>query len=86
MLGIGEFFKKIQGSFAKEIFARTIVKEAIKKHTGADVPIEDISIKSATISLGSVNQATRSAVYIKKTAILKELTLQDELRFIKDIR
>ena len=86
MLGISEFFKKIQGSFAREISTRMIIKDAIKKHTGAEVPLEAISIKAASVVLGGVNQATRSAIYIKKQVIIKEISGTQELRYINDIR
>ena len=86
MIGISEFFKKIQGSFAKEIIARTIIKEAIRKYVGADIPIEMISIKGSSIILGGVNQSVKSAIYIKKQSILKDVVGTKEHHYIKDIR
>lgn len=85
MQGIGEFFKKIQNARAGEIMARTAVKDAIKRHAGADVPIEQISFKAGVATLMNVSQAARSAIFVKKPAILSELA-ESHSRRITDIR
>jgi hypothetical protein len=86
MLNIGEFFKRIKGSFAKEIFVRNAIKEAVKKYTGADIQIEDISFKGSTVMLKNVNQSARSTIFIKKHAIIKEVNTAQNIRIVSDVR
>lgn len=86
MFGIGHLFGRIQGAFAKEVLARKAIVESIKKHTGIDVPIGDVSFKSGTAMLSNVNQAGRSAIFIKKEAILRDIASLQSVRAIRDIR
>ena len=87
MFGIGGFFKKIQNSFAKEFLVREAVREAILKQTGADLPLSVINFRSSTVILGSgVSQSLKSAIYIKKTSILKEIADKQTGRMVTDIR
>ena len=73
MLGISGFFKNIQNVFAKEVFLRTAIGEIIKKQTGFDLKIEDITCKSGTIKIKTTNSSALSAIYIKKNRILEEI-------------
>lgn len=84
MFGISGFFKNIQNSFTKEVSLRINIKEVIKKHTGADLAIENISCKNGVIVLNKVNSAILSTVFIKKSKILSNLVDLDIK--VKDIR
>jgi hypothetical protein len=86
MIGIADFFKKIKGSFAKEVFVRNAIKEAVKKYAGADVNIEDVSFQGSTAILKNINQSARSTVFIKKHSIIKEINSAQNVRIVSDIR
>ena len=86
MFGIGEFFNRIKGSFAKEIALREAIRQVIQKNIGIDVPITAITVKNGIVSLAGVSQAAKSAIYIKKQAILKEFQTVQNVRAITDIR
>ncbi len=86
MFGISEFFKKIQGSYAKEILIRTAIKDAILRHTGALVPIAAVTFKGGTVFLNGISQSLKSAIYIKKQAILEEIAEKQNIRIVHDIR
>lgn len=80
MFGISGFFKNIQNSFTKEVFLRTTIKDVIKKHTGADIPIENITCKNGVINLKKTNPVILSVVFIKKNQILGELREFSDIR------
>ena len=86
MFGIGDFFKRFQGVFAKEILVRNAIKEAILRHTGADIPITSIAFKSGAVILSNVSQSLKSAIYIKKSAIIKDIAEKQNIRYVNDIR
>lgn len=72
MFGISSFFKNIQNAFTKEVFLRMNIKEVIKKHTGEDLPIENIVCKNGIVSINKTNSAVLSSIYIKKNKILAD--------------
>jgi hypothetical protein len=86
MIGLGGFFKKVQSSFSKEISLRMTVSGVIRTHVGVEIPIESISYKNKAIILRDVNQAVRSAIFIKKQAILKEIAEKQDVWRAEDIR
>ena len=86
MFGIGEFFKKIQSSYTKEIFARSVIKGSVKKFTGADIPLESVSIRDGVATLRGISQSLRSAIYIKKQAIIDDMTATQGMKNVTDIR
>jgi len=86
MKSISEFFAKVQGRQMKELLARQSVQEALKKAISADVPIEDISLKSYDLRIRGLSQSAKTAVYIKKAAILKEANERLAPRVIRDVR
>ena len=86
MFGIGEFFKRVQGTYSKEILLRTNIVSAIKKLTGAEIGLDNIILKSGVVTLNGVSQALKSTVYIKKQAILKEINERQVGTVIKDMR
>lgn len=86
MLGIGEFFKRISALHAQEIGVRAELSRVIKVHTGADVPVESISFKGSTATLKNVPHALRTVIFIKKTAILADLSKSNLPRSVTEIR
>ena len=85
MLKIGEFFKRIQGAFAKEVAFRMEVQRIVKEFTSLQVPIEAISMKSASIRLKNISQSARSEIYIKKKSILDSLNKAQDIYRVEDI-
>ncbi len=73
MFGISGFFKNIQNAFTKEVLLRMSIKEAIKKHVGVEIKIEDIACKNGIITIKQANSSLLSTIFIKKTKILAEL-------------
>jgi len=86
MKSIGEFFVKIRGKHAEEIFLRTIVQKSVKELSGADVPLEAIGFKPKTLILRGLSQSAKSAVFVKRTAIIKDLGSRQNARPIQEIR
>ncbi len=86
MFSIADFFKRIQGVQAKEVFLRNAIKDSIKKHVGLEIPVEEIEVKSSTVNLKNVSSAARSAVFIKKGTILREINEIQQMRVITDVR
>jgi len=86
MFGIGDFFKRIQGGFAKELFLRKAIADAVKKCANIDVAVEDMSVKDGIVNLNKISQAARSVIFIKKQAILAEINGQQAGVLVKDIR
>lgn len=86
MFDISNFFKKFQGAFAKEVLIRTAIKDAIRASTGVEIPLTSISFKSGTVFLNDISQSLKSAVFIKKQAILKEISEKQNIREVTDIR
>ena len=86
MLSIKEFFKKIQGTRAKEYFIRSVVVAAVKKYSSVDVPIEAVSFSSSDVVLKGINQTARSVIFTKRTEIIKEINTVQSDRIITDIR
>lgn len=86
MLGIGEFFKKIQRVRTREVLIRTTIQEAIKKHTGIEVPLDSMSFSGDTVVLKFANNSFKSVLFIKKTAIVEEINRSQSLKKVTDIR
>ena len=74
MRGISEFFEKIRNIQLREIRAKTAVQETIKNRTGIEVPLGSISIKNGTVTLRALGSEAKSAIYMKKAAILGDLS------------
>lgn len=72
MFGISGFFKNIQNAFTKEVALRMNIKEVIKKHTGIEIPIENIKCNNGTVHLNKTSSVVLSSVYIKKNKILAD--------------
>jgi len=86
MFNIKDFFAKIEGAQAREMAVRESVREAIKKHSGLEVPLETISFNSGTAVLKNIGQTARSVIFIKKVAILDDVNAAQSLRKVTDLR
>ena len=86
MFGIGHFFQRIQNKYTKELFLRQAIIEAIKKHVGIDIDVKDIAIKNGLIILANTNQSVKSVLYIKKSAILREINSLQGVASFTDIK
>ena len=86
MFGIGDFFKKVQSSYTKELFIRTCIIEAIKETVHIDVPIAAVAFKGSVVTLNNTSQSLKSAVFIKKQSILKKINEKQQIRAVTDLR
>jgi hypothetical protein len=86
MFGIGHLFKKIQSSYAKELFLRMAVADSLRNLVGIEVGVENIKFKDSLVTLTNINQADRSTIYIKKEALLKEINKLQTVKKVLDIR
>ncbi|MFA6315498.1 MAG: hypothetical protein WC648_03990 [Candidatus Paceibacterota bacterium] len=86
MFGISHLLSRIQNVFLKETLARSCIAKIISNTIGVDVPVESVSIKGSTILLLNTSQSMRTAIFIKKQAILKEFAANEETKNFLDIR
>ena len=86
MKGIGEFFGRMQGKFAQEIAVRAVIQEIIKKQTTLEVPLDKITFVGMDMVLKNLDQTAKSAVFIKKASLLKEIAAIVSKKSITNIR
>ena len=86
MLRISELFSRIKNAHTKEGLIRGAIRDSIKKISNIDIPVESISMRSATVTLKDVNQSDRSTIFIKKQRILEDINSSQAIRKIEDIR
>ena len=86
MLSIGKFFERIQNVRTKELFIRSVIRDAIKKHVSVEIPVESIALKSSDITLKNINSSLRSAIFIKKQTLIAEINAAQAIRSFTDIR
>ena len=86
MFNIAEFFKRVQGNHAKEFFLREVVRTAVKKNTSVDIAITEMAFSSSVITFKNISSSLRSALFIKKQAILADVNASQSIRIITDIR
>ena len=86
MLGIHEFFKRIQNLHSKEVFVRTVIQESLKKYTNIGLELKDINFQESTIVLKNTNQTFKSVVFTKKNQILNDINEKQTIRKVTDIR
>jgi len=86
MKSISEFFGRFRNIQVRESLVRLAVQQALKGWLALEVPLEAISCKGATVTLKGVDQSARSALFIKKEAVLKEINAAQSVRIIRDIR
>ena len=86
MKSIGEFFARIRGKQMDEMRLRLCIQEIIEKYTKVKLSFDDISFSIKSVSVKGLGQAAKSAVFVKKTAILKEIGDKVPSRQIDDIK
>lgn len=86
MLSIGQFFKRIQGKQAQEMLLRTVISDALNKHTGIKAEQGAISYKSGVVNVSKLSSSARSQIFIKKQQIINEINSLQDYRKIEDIR
>lgn len=86
MKSIREFFARIQNRQFQEIQLRASISDAVTKHTRVVLPPDSISFSPKVLVLKGLNQSAKSAIFIKKTYILKDLNEILPARMIADIR
>ena len=85
MKSISEFFGRFRNIQVRELLVRLAVQQALKGWLALEVPLEAISCKGATVTLKGIDQSARSALFIKKETILKEINGLQSVRTIIDI-
>jgi hypothetical protein len=77
MQKLGGFFDKFRGKVADQIQGVFLVSEIIKKHTAIELTLKQISISGGVLRL-KVSPLQKNVIFIKKTALLKEI--QEKIR------
>jgi hypothetical protein len=75
MKSIGEFFARVRTGHAKEIYRRTTAQSAVKKYSGVDIPVEQISFSGKSLVLEGLSQEAKSTLFVKTQAILAEASV-----------
>lgn len=86
MIGIGQFFHRIQNTFTKEVLVRKLIVGSVKENTNVDIPIESIVLKNGVVFLKNISNTAKSVVYIKKSKIIQQVNDQQQVRLILDIK
>jgi hypothetical protein len=86
MKSIGDLFARIKNLQANEVFVRTAVQQALKKAANIDCALGDISFKGFSVQIKNVSQTAKAQLFLKKSAVLKEIALQTPGRTISDIK
>ena len=76
----------MQGKFAQEIAVRAVIQEIIKKQTTLEVPLDKITFVGMDMVLKNLDQTAKSAVFIKKASLLKEIAATVSKKNITNIR
>ena len=76
----------MQGKFAQEIAVRAVIQEIIKKQTTLEVPLDKITFVGMDMVLKNLDQTAKSAVFIKKASLLKEIAAIVSKKSITNIR
>ncbi len=84
MKPLGLYFDKFKNSAVKEIQKRTKIADIIKRESGVDVTMENISFVSNGIRL-KINSIEKNQVFIKKERIIKQILDSIPNLNIKDI-
>ncbi len=85
MKGIGNFFDKFKNKALAQIGNLTTIIEILKKHTGVEFDTKDISISNGTLTIRA-SAAFKNEIYIKKQAILRDLSQRVQGIVINDIK
>ncbi len=86
MRSIGEFFAKIQKVQTAKLFAYKAAADSIKKAAGIEIKISSIAFKGRHLVLKGLSSGEKSHIFMKKSAILKEIEGQKLSRIVEDIR
>jgi len=82
MFNIASFLEKVSKNIkSKDVFNKQFL-DIIKKHTGMDIPIENIETKDSVIIL-KISPGARNKVFIYKESILKDVNLLTKIVNIK---
>ena len=82
---ISELLGRIRNIQARESLVRLAVQQTLKKQLSIEIPLERISCKDVAVTLKGIDQSARSAIFIKKEAILKEINELQSVRIIREI-
>lgn len=84
MQKIGGFFEKFQGKIAGQIHNLIIVSEVVKKHTGIEIEMKNISISGQIMRLRATS-VEKNEIFMKKDRILKEINARVKSLVLKDL-
>lgn len=85
MKGIGNFFDKFRNKALAQLEQYTVVIDVLKKHTNITFDVKDISILNGVATI-KASAAFKNEIYIKKQAILKDLSQRLRGTVIYDIK
>ncbi len=85
MFNINQLLEKVRALRNSDVGIRTTVQVAIKKLTGADIPISSLSIKSGKVSIKNLSSAAKAEIFLKKPKILEEIRLVTGNDRVRDI-
>ena len=86
MIGLKDFFKKIQNRHTTELFVRSVIQASIKKYTGGDISFDSISFSASSVVLKDISSGLKSALFIKKNAIISDINSNQSNKVVTDIR
>ena len=86
MFNISQLLNRIRSIQSKGMVGIILVHDSILKNVGIDIPLGDISIKSSVVSIKNISQSAKSAIYIKKQAILKDINKDSVNPIAREIR
>jgi uncharacterized protein (UPF0210 family) len=72
MQRVGGFFEKFNSKITKQVQNLAFICETIKKHTGIEVEMKQISISNGILKI-KTSSLEKNEIFIKKSRILKEL-------------
>jgi|GEM_PF-1858019 len=84
MENIGGFFQKFQSRVAGQVQNLTFIIDAIKKHTGVEVDMKNISISAGIVRL-KISGVEKNEIFLKKERILKEINAKTKSLVVKDL-
>lgn len=72
MKSIGGFFDKFNNKITRQVQNLSLIIETIKKHTGIDIELKQISISNGVLKI-KTSSLEKNEIFIKKQRILGEL-------------
>ena len=70
---IDNFFSKLKSTFANQANKKEIISSACLRHSAVNLHPSQIEIQDRVVRL-NVSSAAKSAIFLKKTAILEEIS------------